>query len=238
MLGSNGERSVAEGVGRIRLLADKSGLPVARLALESQVLGVAIGRGRPFESFGFGLGELKVECVRQMGDNRVLRLQQIGAGVELFGPQVSVAAGVDELGVDPHLIAGGAWFLATNRPASIAAKAPAEAARLSIVVLPFANLSGGTGQDYLVDALTNALTTSLARIRDTFVIARNTAMTFKGKPIDAKAIGKDLAVRYVLEGSVQPSGDRMRVNAQLIDAGSGAPLGPRLSFAHRIRKET
>ena len=123
------------------------------------------------------------------------------------------------------VIAGGAWwFLNANRPASVAAKAPAEAARLSIVVLPFANLSGDPGQDYLVDALTDELTTSLARLRDTFVIARNTAMTFKGKPVDAKAIGKDLSVRYVLEGSVQPSGDRMRVNAQLIDAGSGAHL--------------
>ena len=123
------------------------------------------------------------------------------------------------------VIAGGAWwFLNANRPASVATKTPAEAARLSIVVLPFANLSGDPAQDYLVDALTDGLTTSLARIRDNFVIARNTAMTFKGKPVDAKAIGKDLSVRYVLEGSVQPSGDRMRVNAQLIDAGSGAHL--------------
>jgi adenylate cyclase len=116
------------------------------------------------------------------------------------------------------VVAGGAWwFLAANRPASFATKTPAEAARFSIVVLPFANLSGDPGQDYLIDALTDELTTSLARIR-------GTAMTFKGKPVDAKAIGKDLGVRYVLEGSVQPSGDRMRVNAQLIDAGSGAHL--------------
>ncbi len=123
------------------------------------------------------------------------------------------------------MIAGGAWWLlAANRAASVATKAPAEAARLSIVVLPFANLSGDPAQDYLADALTDELITSLARIRDSFVIARNTAMTFKGKPVDAKAIGKDLGVRYVLEGSVQPSGDRMRVNAQLIDAGSGAHL--------------
>jgi adenylate cyclase len=123
------------------------------------------------------------------------------------------------------VVAGGAWwFLNANRAAGIAAKMPAEAARLSIVVLPFANLSGDPGQDYLVDALTDELTTSLARMRDTFVIARNTAMTFKGKPVDAKAIGKELGVRYVLEGSVQPSGDRMRVNAQLIEAGSGAHL--------------
>ena len=68
------------------------------------------------------------------------------------------------------------------------------------------------------------MTTSLARIRGTFVIARNTAITFKGKPVDAKAIGKDLGVRYVLEGSVQPSSDQVRVNAQLIDADSGAHL--------------
>jgi adenylate cyclase len=123
------------------------------------------------------------------------------------------------------VIAGGAWWaLNANRPASVAAKTPAEAARLSIVVLPFANLSGDPGQDYLVDALTDELTTSLARFRDSFVIAHNTALTFKGKPVDAKAVGKDLGVRYVLEGSVQPSGDRMRVNAQLIDAGSGAHL--------------
>jgi adenylate cyclase len=123
------------------------------------------------------------------------------------------------------VIAGGAWwFLNANPPASVTAKAPAVAARLSLVVLPFANLSGDPAQDYLVDALTDQLTTALARHRGIFVIARNTAMTFKGKPVDAKAIGKDLGVRYVLEGSVQPSGDRMRVNAQLIDADSGAHL--------------
>ncbi len=96
--------------------------------------------------------------------------------------------------------------------------------RLSIVVLPFANLTGDPAQDYLADALTDELTTALARIRDSFVIARNTAFTFKGKSVDAKAIGKDLGVRYVLEGSVQPSGNQVRVNAQLIDADSGAHL--------------
>jgi TolB-like protein/Tfp pilus assembly protein PilF len=123
------------------------------------------------------------------------------------------------------LIAGGAWwFLSANRPASIAAKGPAEAARLSIAVLPFANLSGDPGQEYLADALTDELTTALARIRDSFVIARNTAFTYKGKPVDAKAVGKDLGVRYVLEGSVQPSAHQVRINAQLIDADSGAHL--------------
>jgi adenylate cyclase len=121
--------------------------------------------------------------------------------------------------------AGAMYFLSANQPAAAAtnAPAPAEPARLSIVVLPFANLSGEP-QDYLSDILTDELTTVLARIPNSFVIARNTAFTYKGKPIDAKAVGKDLAVRYVLEGSVKPSVDRMRVNAQLIDADSGASL--------------
>jgi TolB-like protein len=123
------------------------------------------------------------------------------------------------------VIAGSAWwFLSANRPESVATKAPAEAARLSIVVLPCANLSGDPSQDYLGDALTDELTTSLARIRGTFVIARNSAFAYKGKAIDAKAIGKDLGVRYVLNGSVQPSGAQIRVSAQLIDADSGAHL--------------
>jgi adenylate cyclase len=96
--------------------------------------------------------------------------------------------------------------------------------RLSIVVLPFTNLSGEPAQEYLTDALTDLLTTSLARIPGSFVIARNTAFTYKGKPVDVKAIGKDLGVRYALEGSVQPSGAQVRMNAQLIDAESGAQV--------------
>jgi adenylate cyclase len=118
------------------------------------------------------------------------------------------------------VIAAVVWnILPANRPAAVTTNA-----RLSIVVLPFTNLSGDPTQDYLVDALTDELTTALARLRDSFVIARNTAFTYKGKPVDAKAIGKELGVRYVLEGSVQPGGDRVRVNAQFIDAESGAHL--------------
>jgi adenylate cyclase len=90
--------------------------------------------------------------------------------------------------------------------------------RLSIVVLPFANLSGDASQDYLADVISDELTTGLSRFRDSFVISRSTAFTYKGKPIDVRQIGKDLGVRYVLEGSVQTSGGRLRVHAQLIDA--------------------
>jgi adenylate cyclase len=117
------------------------------------------------------------------------------------------------------LAAAGGWALLGGRLTK-----PAQAAHLSIVVLPFANLSGDPAQDYFADGITENLTTELSRIRDSFVIARNTAFTFKGKSIDAKEIGKELGVRYVLEGSVQRDQNRVRVNAQLIDAESGAHL--------------
>jgi TolB-like protein/tetratricopeptide (TPR) repeat protein len=92
---------------------------------------------------------------------------------------------------------------------------------LSIVVLPFANLSGDPEQDYFVDGVTESLTTDLSRISGTFVIARNTAFTFKGKAVDVTQIGRELNVRYVLEGSVQRGGKRLRVNVLLIDTRTG-----------------
>jgi TolB-like protein/class 3 adenylate cyclase/Flp pilus assembly protein TadD len=96
--------------------------------------------------------------------------------------------------------------------------------RLSIVVLPFANIGGDPEQEYFVDGVTESLTTDLSRISGSFVIARNTAFTYKGKPIDVKQVGRDLGVRYVLEGSVQRGGNRVRVNVQLIDAETGNHL--------------
>ena len=95
---------------------------------------------------------------------------------------------------------------------------------LSIVVLPFANLSGDANQDYFADGITENLTARLSRLRGSFVIARNTAFTFKGRNVDAREIGKELGVRYVLEGSVQRDQSQVRVNAQLIDAENGGHL--------------
>jgi TolB-like protein/Tfp pilus assembly protein PilF len=119
----------------------------------------------------------------------------------------------------------GAWYvLGANRTTTVPIKSPSGAARLSIMALPFANLSGDPAQDYFADALSDQLTTAIARLRDRIVIAHSAAVAYKGKPVDTKAIGTDLGVRYVLEGSVQPTGDRVRVNAQLIDAESGAHL--------------
>jgi adenylate cyclase len=93
-----------------------------------------------------------------------------------------------------------------------------------MVVLPFANLSGDPNQDYFADGITENLTIDLSRIRKSFVIAPRTALTYRGKSVDAKEIGKELGVRYVVEGSVQRDQNRVRVNAQLIDAASGAHL--------------
>jgi TolB-like protein len=96
--------------------------------------------------------------------------------------------------------------------------------RLSIVVLPLANMGGDPEQEYFVDGVTESLTTDLSRISGSFVIGRNTAFTYKGKAVDLKQIGRELGVRYVLEGSVQRGGSRLRVNVQLIDAETGNHL--------------
>ncbi len=95
---------------------------------------------------------------------------------------------------------------------------------LSIVVLPFANLGRDPAQEYFVDGVTESLTTDLSRISGSLVIARNTAFTYKGKHVDVKKIGRELGVRYVLEGSVQHGSNRLRINVQLIDAETGNHL--------------
>jgi len=118
---------------------------------------------------------------------------------------------------------------AVDLPASTAMRAPSisqrsVAPRLSIVVLPFANLGNDPDQQYLADGITEDLTTDLSRIAGMVVISRTTAFTYRGKPIDVRQIGRELNVRYVLEGSVRRSGDRIRCNAQLIDAETDAHI--------------
>jgi TolB-like protein/tetratricopeptide (TPR) repeat protein len=98
------------------------------------------------------------------------------------------------------------------------------ARRLSIVVLPFDNIGGGPEQDYFVDGMTESLTSDLSRISGAFVIARNTAFTFKGKAVDVQQLGRELNVSYVLEGSVQCGANRLRISVQLIDAVTRAHL--------------
>src|SRR6202023_1833507 len=111
---------------------------------------------------------------------------------------------------------------ATKNPSST--PSPVSAPRLSMVVLPFANIGGDPEQDYFADGVTESLTTDLSRISGSFVIGRHTAFTYEGKAVDLKQIGRELNVRYVLEGSVQRGGNRIRVNVQLIDAETGNHL--------------
>jgi TolB-like protein len=103
-------------------------------------------------------------------------------------------------------------------------KAIGNSARLSIVVLPFANLSDDPEQGYFADGVTEDITTDLSRIAGSFVIARSTAFSYKGKPIDVKAVARELGIRYVLEGSVRRLGTQVRVNAKLIDGETGTHL--------------
>jgi TolB-like protein/DNA-binding winged helix-turn-helix (wHTH) protein len=127
------------------------------------------------------------------------------------------------------------WIWSTTKPAPVATSIPAPlvAPRLSIVVLPFTNLSSDPDQQYFADGIADDLTTDLSRITDMFVIARNTAFTYRNKPFTAKQIGRELGVRYVLEGSVQRSGNQVRINSQLIDAETEAHL-----WAERFEGDT
>jgi adenylate cyclase len=113
---------------------------------------------------------------------------------------------------------------ASSVPPAMSIAQPTAAPRLSIVVLPFTNLSDDREQQYFADGITEDLTTDLSRLANMFVISRNTAFTYRNKPVGTKQIGRELGVRYLLEGSVQRSGNRVRVSAQLIDAESDAHL--------------
>ncbi|WP_247278207.1 MULTISPECIES: adenylate/guanylate cyclase domain-containing protein [unclassified Bradyrhizobium] len=214
--------------------AVRSAVDVQRAMVESNA-GLAPDRRIEFR-IGINLGDVVVEDDGDlMGDgvNVAARLEQIA---EPGGICLSSAA--------YHQVRGKMDIAAQDRgqqqlkniaepvqvyslsPMRAAATAPhtAIAPRLSIVVLPFVNLDGNSEQDYFVDGITESLTTDLSRIPGAFVIARNTAFTFKSKPVDVRVIGRELGVRYVMEGSVQGGGDRVRVNAQLIDTETGAHL--------------
>ena len=138
-----------------------------------------------------------------------------GRGYRLAAPVTPAAAEAPPVGSATRSEA-----IADLSPPSVPVAAP----RLSIVVLPFTNLSNHSDQQYFADGLTEDLTTDLSRIAHMFVISRNTAFTYRNKPIAAKRIGRELGVRYVLEGSVQRSGSQVRVNAQLIETKSDTHL--------------
>jgi adenylate cyclase len=142
----------------------------------------------------------------------------------------AVRRAIGDTGKDQRLIrtiiGKGVRFVGAVQEPPIASQAATAAAppRLSIVVLPFASLSDDPEQDYFADAVTDDLTTDLSRISDSFVIARSTAFTYKGKQVDVRQIGRELGVRYVLEGSVRRLGEQVQVNVQLIEAETASHL--------------
>jgi len=107
-------------------------------------------------------------------------------------------------------------------PATITTVLPADAAPLSIVVLPFANQTGDPQRAYIADGLTSSITADLSRIRDAFIVPVSTAVTYRNRAASAKQIGQELGVRFVLQGSVMSDGNKLRINAQLADTQSGA----------------
>ncbi len=126
-----------------------------------------------------------------------------------------------------------AWRMQVSAGTSAAApvKRPAETAqplalpdKPSVAVLPFQNMSGDPEQEYFADGMVEDITTALSRSKSLFVIARNSSFTYKGKAVDIKQVGRELGVRYVLEGSVRKSGNRVRITGQLIDAATGNHL--------------
>ena len=119
---------------------------------------------------------------------------------------------------------GSTEFATPQSPSAPASPALALPDKPSIAVLPFANMSGDPEQEYFADGMVEEIITALSRIRWLFVIARNSSFTYKGQAVDVKQVGRELGVRYVLEGSVRKAGSRVRITAQLIDAISGAHL--------------
>ena len=141
-----------------------------------------------------------------------VRLRRLLAAAGLVAALFAAGAYSWRSGLAPRFMGTGAEDKLANAP------------RLSVVVLPFENLSADKEQDYFADGITEDLTTDLSHLQDAFVIGHGTAFTYKGKPVAAKQIGKDLGLRYVLEGSVRRVGETITINAQLISAETGAQV--------------
>lgn len=158
------------------------------------------------------------QCVRDirraLGDEAQLVLRTVPKRGYLLAAEVTpaeaTATGPPAAAADGGPAATGPWPSLPGRP--------------SIAVLPFANLSGDPGQDYFADGMVDDITTELARLRWLFVIARNSSFAYKGRAVDVRQVGRELGVRYLLEGSVRRAGDRLRIVGQLVDAATGAHL--------------
>jgi TolB-like protein len=137
---------------------------------------------------------------------------------ELLSNRAAIDGALAKLGIVPTVVPPTTTASDGERPAITSARKP------SIVVLPFHNISGDPAQEFLADGMTEEITTALSHIRQFLVIARHSSFTYKGKAVDAKQVGRELGVVYILEGSIRRAADRVRVTAQLIDASTGHHL--------------
>jgi adenylate cyclase len=192
----------------------------------------ALPQRLPFEQLSLGDHELKgfVEPVRvyQVTLRPGELLPEVEAGTQSRpSPRtrrfVVVLAAVAVVATGAAITLIKSW-VEEEKPASISSTKSALPDKPSIAVLPFVNLSGDQKQEYLSDGITNDIITDLSKFRSLFVIASNSVFVYKGKPVKVQDLSKELGVRYVLEGSVQRSKEKMRVNAQLIDAATGHHL--------------
>jgi adenylate cyclase len=210
---------------RLEALAEPGGICISRTVREQ----IRDKLPYPFED----RGEQSVKNIARPVRVYALRPEAVAdlpvSGVPIAPPRrrrTAIAAAVVAVAAVAALViaAMGWWARPVPKPstsptvAAATSVVPLAAPRLSIVVLPFANLSNDPSQQYFADGITEDLTTDLSRITDMLVISRDSAFTYKDKPVNAKQIGRELGVRYVLEGSVQRAGNEVRVNAQLIDA--------------------
>ena len=171
---------------------------------------------RPIRAFG--LSAAAIGAARTGGSGAAPAPKARGA--TLRWPTIAAALAVAVLAAGAYVWHAG--FASRLLGLSVAEDKPATAPRLSIVVLPFENLTRDPDQQFFADGIVDDLTTDLSHLPDSFVIARGTAFTYKGKPVDAKQIGRELGVRYMLEGSVRRVGENITVNAQLVSTETGA----------------
>ncbi len=213
---------------RLEALADPGGICISRSAYEQVKNKLNVG----YQSLGSqsvkNIAEpVRVYRVLSESDRfgkaisrawyRLKQWQKVAVAVGIAVLQVFVGLAVkkyvDQAGSSPGIFS----FFAEKTELPIPDKP-------SIAVLPFENLTGDPKQEYFTDGFTEQIITSLSKISSLFVISRNSSFTYKGKPVKVQKVSRDLGVRYVLEGSIQKSGDRVRINAQLIDAVSDQHL--------------
>jgi TolB-like protein len=193
--------------------------------------------GEPMQfRIGVHVGDVMVDGSNLLGDgvNIAARLENLAepgaicvsaAARDHIGNKLSLA--FDDLGeqqVKNIAQAIRVYRVQTDTPAPLPVAALPLPDKPSIAVLPFQNMSGDPEQEYFVDGMVEEIITALSRIRWLFVIARNSTFTYKGRAFDVKEVGRELGVRYVLEGSVRKGGNRVRITGQLIDAETGAHL--------------